>query len=128
MYRLQQEYVHRVEEKVLQLEIVDGQGVRVLGSSDAKDGPVVIPTTEELADYVHNAENYKQIERVEQDALQGAEEKVAIAEQTYALVDSICTRLDNDLMQMEKLLQVCTLRRLSSAWLLGPFFQPFLIF
>jgi hypothetical protein len=43
---------------------------------------------------------------VQQDALQRAEEKVAIAEQTYSLVDNICKRLDSDLADMEKHLQV----------------------
>jgi hypothetical protein len=104
MTKLQQEYVQRVQDKVCQLEIVDGEGVRVLNSGS--DGPVVIPTTEELAAYIREKDTYGEIERVQTDALQRAEEKVAIAHQTYSLVDSTCTRLDNDLMEFEKSLQV----------------------
>ena len=104
MTKLQQEYVQRVQDKVCQLEIVDGEGVRVLNSGS--DGPVVIPTTEELAAYIREKATYGQIERVQKEALQRAEEKVAIAHQTYSLVDSTCKRLDDDLMEMEKLLQV----------------------
>jgi hypothetical protein len=102
----QQEYVHSVEEKILQLE-VDGKGVRVLNSGS--NGPVVVPTTEELMSYVHNLEARKNIESIQEDALQRAEEKVAIAKQTYSLVDDICKRLDNDLVEMEKILQVSCL-------------------
>jgi hypothetical protein len=104
MTKLQQEYVQRVQDKVCQLEIVDGEGVRV--KNGGSDDPVVIPTTEELAAYIREKATYGEIERVQTDALQRAEEKVAIAHQTYSLVDSTCTRLDNDLMELEKILQV----------------------
>ena len=105
MSRLQQEYVHRVEDKILALEVVDGKAVRVLGGD--KDAPTVIPTTEELRAYVHDPKAYKKIDKVQQDAVQRAEEKVAIANQTYALVDSVCKRLESDCAELEKLLQVC---------------------
>jgi hypothetical protein len=136
MTKLQQEYVQRVQDKVCQLEIVDGEGVRVLnsGSSSDGDGPVVIPTTEELAAYIREKATYGHIERVQTDALQRAEEKVAIAHQTYSLVDSTCKRLDNDLMELEKILQVrrtiCLVGR-SVGRLIAPFceitFRAFLI-
>ena len=105
MSRLQQEYVHRVEENIGALEIVDGKAVRVLGGGS--DAPSVVPTTEELAAYVHEQETYNQIETVQQDVVQRAEEKVAIAQQTYSLVENICKKLDSDLTDLEKLLQVC---------------------
>jgi hypothetical protein len=103
MDRLQQEYVQRVEEKVSALEIVDGTRVRVLGAGS--NGPTIIPTTEELTAYVQEPSTLQKIESAQADALQRAEEKVAISEQTYALVDNICKRLDSDLGDMEKLLQ-----------------------
>jgi hypothetical protein len=103
MTRLQQEYVQRVEEKIGSLEVMDDK-VRIPGAGS--DVPAVLPTTEELAAYVYESETYNQIELVQQDALQRAEEKVAIAEQTYSLVDNICKRLDSDLADMEKHLQV----------------------
>lgn len=104
MTALQQEYVRRVEEKIGSLEVVEnGTKVRVLGSG--KDRPAIIPTTEELMAYVREPETLRTIEVVQEDALQRAEEKVAIAEQTYGLVDNICKRLDADLEAMKGLLQ-----------------------
>jgi hypothetical protein len=104
MTRLQQEYVHRVETKMDELEVVDGTTVRVLGAGP--DGPTVVPTTEELLEYVHQKNEYRKIEKIQEDCLQRAEEKVAIANQTYSLVDDICKRLDSDVTALEKLLQV----------------------
>jgi hypothetical protein len=104
MSQLQQDYVQRAEGKMDQLEIVDGNGVRVLGSGS--DGPVILPTTEELAAYIYEPEALKRIETVQEDALQRAAEKVAIAEQSHALVDNICKRLESDLSEIEKMLQV----------------------
>ena len=102
MARLHQEYVSRVEEKILGLEVVDGKGVRVLGGGD----DVVIPTTEELSEYVHEPKAYKDITAAEVNVVQLAEEKVAIAQQTYNLIDEVCNRLDMTLTDFEKALQV----------------------
>mmetsp|Transcript_24362 Transcript_24362/g.51411 ORF Transcript_24362/g.51411 Transcript_24362/m.51411 type:complete len:342 (+) Transcript_24362:142-1167(+) len=120
--RMQQEYLQLVEEKMGRLEVVDGEGVRVLAASrdgtggtttneeDAdekmtgqdKELPVIIPTTEELMAYVHNPATRSKIETLRADALQQAEEKVAIANQTYELVDNLCRKLDTDLKEMER--------------------------
>ena len=102
MARLHQEYVSRVEEKILGLEVVDGKGVRVLGGGD----DVVIPTTEELSEYVHEPKAYDDITAAEVNVVQLAEEKVAIAQQTYNLIDEVCNRLDMTLTDFEKALQV----------------------
>jgi hypothetical protein len=102
MTRLQQEYIERAEEKMDQLEIVGGKAIRVIGS----DSAITIPTTEELAAYIHEPEALRQIELIQEDSLQRAEEKVVIAEQSHSIVDNICKRLDSDLREMEKLLQV----------------------
>jgi hypothetical protein len=104
MSQLQQDYVERAEGKMDQLEIVNGNSVRVVGSGSK--GPVTLPTTEELAAYIHEPEALKRIETVQEDALQRAAEKVAIAEQSHALVDNICKRLESDLSEIEKMLQV----------------------
>ena len=134
MTRLQQEYVGAVEDKILSLEVVDGRAVRVLGGGEEDDDddkkktanvtsaskndnsaststgkkkrPAVVPTTEELAAYVHQPAKYQKIQTIQQDCLQRAEEKVAIAEQTFSLVDNVCKRLNSDLADLEKLLQV----------------------
>lgn len=101
--RMQLDYIARVEEKVGNLEVVDGKGVKVLG--DGEDRPVVVPTTEELMSYVHDQpETLSRIQQVQSDCLQQAEEKVQIANQTHALVDNVCRRLDADLHSLEKLL------------------------
>lgn len=72
-------------------------GVRVLrGGSD-----LVVPTTEELMEYIRNDEAWQRIETLQEDALQMAQEKVAISDQTYALVDSTVKRLDRDLAKLE---------------------------
>ena len=124
--RLQQDYLQRVEEKIGRLEVVDGEGVRVLSANRHDNGtggdvvdddekmaaptsttekellPVVIPTTEELMAYVHESATRAQIESLRADALQQAEEKVEIANQTFELVDNMCRKLDTDLKEMER--------------------------
>eukprot|EP00533_Pseudo-nitzschia_delicatissima_P010803 CAMPEP_0116095222 /NCGR_PEP_ID=MMETSP0327-20121206/9549_1 /TAXON_ID=44447 /ORGANISM="Pseudo-nitzschia delicatissima, Strain B596" /LENGTH=330 /DNA_ID=CAMNT_0003586877 /DNA_START=40 /DNA_END=1032 /DNA_ORIENTATION=+ len=121
--RLQQEYLQSVEGKMGKLEVVDGKGVRVLSSEDRESSssdkdddddesmddagtelPVVIPTTEELMTYVHDASARAKIESMRDDALQQAEEKVEIANQTLELVDNLCRKLDFDLKEMERTL------------------------
>jgi len=117
--RLQQEYLQNIEKRMSKLEVVDGKGVRVLSqdrdgkeNSDDDDDesmedselPVVIPTTEELMAYVHNASARAQIESLRENALQQAEEKVEIANQTLELVDNLCRKLDFDLKEMERTL------------------------
>jgi hypothetical protein len=105
MRQAQQAYIHQAEEKLMQLETVEREngeiGVRVL-HGDA----VVIPTTEELTDYVHDTAKYKEIQKLQTNCLQQSEEKVAIARQAYEMMDAVVQRLDNDLADMEQLLQV----------------------
>ncbi|KAL3935956.1 MAG: hypothetical protein SGBAC_008625 [Bacillariaceae sp.] len=103
MTKLQKEYIERAEWKMEQLEIVDGNSIRVGGISDG--GTAVIPTTEELVDYIYEHDTLKRIEMIEKDALQRTAEKVAVAEQSHAMVDNVCKRLESDLIQIEKTLQ-----------------------
>lgn len=117
--------MQRAEEKVLSLEVVappppsastatsgnkrkhEGSvpimqpGVRVGGGGKE----IVIPTTEELMQLVGNPEALQYIRDLEDNALQRADEKVAIAEQTYSLIDSVVKRLDADMETMEQMLQ-----------------------
>lgn len=99
----EQEYVQRAEEKVLQLEFGttrDGRsGVVVLGG---KSKEAVVPTTEELSAYVHDPEALYKIKQLRASAMQQADEKVAIADQTHSLVDATIERLDNDIAALEK--------------------------
>jgi hypothetical protein len=95
--------VRRAEEKVLELELgttEDGRpGVIVLGG---KSREAVVPTTEELSAYVHDQEALARIRSLRNSAMQQAEEKVAIADQTHSLVDATVERLDNDIAALEK--------------------------
>jgi hypothetical protein len=103
MKRLQIEYVSRVEDKMSNLEIVEGEGIKVLGTDE--DRPVVIPTTEELMTYIHDEpDKLGRIRQLYTDCLQQSEERVTIADQTYSLVDNICQRIDADMDKLEKLL------------------------
>ena len=57
--------------KINMLEIVGEKGVRVLDTG--KKGFVTIPTTEELAAYIHEPQALHRIEVIQEDALQRAE-------------------------------------------------------
>jgi hypothetical protein len=130
--RLQLDYIRRVEDKIGRLEVVDGEGVRVLSNKDNvkscynnnknddddndnekmiprdEELPVVIPTTEELMAYVHEPTTLSQIESLRADSLQQAEEKVEIAKQTYKMIDNLYQKLDADLRQREMELSLST--------------------
>jgi len=127
--RLQLDYIRRVEDKIGRLEVVDGEGVRVLSNNDDirsdnnknddddddekmvprdEELPVVIPTTEELMAYVHEPTTLSQIESLRADSLQQAEEKVEIAKQTYKMIDNLYQKLDADLRQREMELSLST--------------------
>jgi hypothetical protein len=101
----QQQYIERAEAKVMQLELeetADGKaGVKVLGGGTE----VILPTTEELSSYIRDPVALQRIQNLERDVVQQSEEKVAIAEQTYAIVDETVKRLDHDLAKMESLLK-----------------------
>ena len=98
----QQQYIARAEDKVMDLEVQqmpDGRyGLRVPNS---ETNEVIIPTSEEMIDFVADPEATDKILALHSDALQKAEEKVAIADQTYALIDATVRRLDKDLNKFE---------------------------
>jgi hypothetical protein len=102
--QLQQQYIHQAEDKMMQLELVEREdgthGVRVIDGTE-----VIIPTTYELVEYVQNAELERQIQQAQEDCLQKADEKIAIAQQALDRIDAVCQRLDHDLGAMELLLQ-----------------------
>jgi len=114
---LQQDYIRRVEDKIGKLEVVDGEGVRVLSNRNNEDNdedkdsnnnidindedekmvpcdPVIIPTTEELMAYVHEPTTMSRIQSLRSDALQQAEEKVEVAKQSYKMIDNLYWKLD----------------------------------
>jgi Inhibitor of growth proteins N-terminal histone-binding len=124
---LSHEFLGHVEQKIRQsLQVVlsnddddeapeqkrPRRGVRVIqsdGTVSLEDSPV-IPTTEELLEYVlqedHHKAMFQRILGLQQSCRQKAEEKVQIAQQAYELVDAQVQRLDHDLRAMEQLLQV----------------------
>lgn len=83
-------------------------GVRVLGGGTE----IVVPTTWELEQYLEQDELHEQIHTLQSDAMQKADERVAIADQLYRRLDATVQRLDRDLTAMEKLLPV----RLRVVW------------
>jgi len=110
-------YIRRVEDKIGKLEVVDGEGVRVLSNRNNEDNdedkdsnnnidindedekmvpcdPVIIPTTEELMAYVHEPTTMSRIQSLRSDALQQAEEKVEVAKQCYKMIDNLYWKLD----------------------------------
>jgi len=96
-------------------ELCDDKRVGPLVTTDRKDnssrpaqcsrGVVVIPTTEELEAFIEDPAQISQIEEYRNLAKHNGDEKVAIAEQTYAIVDSLVRRLDYDLVKLETLLK-----------------------
>jgi hypothetical protein len=102
--KLHETYLLQAEAKLLQLQVVEG-GVRVLGSS-SKNGAVIIPTTDELMDYTYDAKLEPQIEQLQHECLQKADEKVSSAQQALDRVDAIVHRLDEDIAAMEEFVGV----------------------
>jgi SGF29 tudor-like domain/Inhibitor of growth proteins N-terminal histone-binding len=98
---LRQTYIIEAEKKVLSLELertLKGElGVKVLGEREE----VIIPTTEELLSYIQNEGAIRRIRDLEESLSQLSEEKVAIAEQTYEIINSTVKRLDQDLVSLE---------------------------
>jgi len=95
---------------VMQLEVIeqdDGSvGVRVPGSNaDGSEGVIMIPTTAELFMYTYQEDKYGQIQKLYRECLQKADENIAVARQTYDMIDATVQRLDRDIEAMEKLLQ-----------------------
>jgi len=75
------------------------QGVVV--KTQAGDDVLVVPTTEELRARIDDPVALSQIAKYRRDAMQRADEKVAIAEQTFAIVDAAIRRLDRDIGSFE---------------------------
>jgi hypothetical protein len=60
-----------------------------------------LPTTEELVAYVEDPPPLRHISKLRRQASQLVEEKVAIADQAYSLIQSTVQRLDKDLAEFE---------------------------
>lgn len=65
----------------------------------------VVPTTEELIACIENVDEMEMIDKLRKDAFQKVDEKVAIADQAYDIVDGTVRRLDADLEKLETLLK-----------------------
>jgi hypothetical protein len=85
-------------------------GVRTLNEdgTTSPENPVTIPTTEELFDFIcdQHENEFQLIRKLQRDCLQKADEKVAVAQQAYEMVEAQVQRLDRDLAVMEQMLQV----------------------
>ena len=105
--KLEQEYIYQAEEKMSQVEVVQGDDGTILGLREAPGLEPMFPSTEELFDFVDDPVKYRQIQQLHDDCLQKADEKVAVARQALELIEAKVQRLDHDLSAMETLLQVC---------------------
>ena len=107
MRKLQQEYMYQAEQKMSAVQVVVGaDGTTILGLQEDANLEPVFPSTAELFDFVNDAERYKQIKALQDECLQKADEKIAVAKQAMELIDAKVQRLDHDLSAMETLLQV----------------------
>ena len=93
------------EGKINELELgvtKDGKpGVKVLSGT----GDIIVPTTEDLTEYLYDEIALQEINTLRRDALQQSEEKVSIADQTLSLVIVTVRRLERDLQTLETLLK-----------------------
>ena len=89
------------------VEVVQGKDGTILGLRESPDLEPMFPSTEELFDFVNDPAKYREIKELQNDCLQKADEKVAVARQALELIDAKVQRLDHDLSAMETLLQVC---------------------
>ena len=119
------EYIQRAEEKILSMP-VSSKRQKTGGKDDEQTNKVeqgynfwanpeegvevetpsgetvlVVPTTEELRARIVDPVALLQIAKYRRDARQQADEKVAVADQTYAVVDAAVKRLDADLEKFE---------------------------
>ena len=101
------------------------------GKTDAEKEPAMIPTTEELLEYVLRQpvtstppfastsatsvdknstatlkDLYQQMQELQQNCVQKTHEKVYVAQQAFEMIDAQVQRLDSDIHSMELLLQV----------------------
>mmetsp|Transcript_21850 Transcript_21850/g.30680 ORF Transcript_21850/g.30680 Transcript_21850/m.30680 type:complete len:310 (+) Transcript_21850:104-1033(+) len=118
-------YTHETGEKILSLPVAkrrrldsgnDGPKAKQRYNfwNDPDEGVVVrrspgnehllIPTTEELRVQIQDDEVLHKIAKFRKSLREQADEKVAVAEQTFAIVDAALKRLDTDLEKFEVLL------------------------
>ena len=106
MKKLQQEYIYQAEDKMANVEVVTGPDGTILGLREDANLEPMFPSTEELFDFVNDPEKYQHIKALQDECMQKADEKVAVARQALELIDAKVQRLDHDLSAMETLLQV----------------------
>lgn len=107
MRKLQEEYIYQAEQRMASVEVVTAQDGTVLGLREEANLEPMFPSTEELLDFVNeDPAKLKLIKALQEECLQKADEKVAVAQQAMELIDAKVQRLDHDLSVMETLLQV----------------------
>jgi len=70
-----------------------------------EDEAIVVPTTEELRAYVHDQESMDKIQSYRLEVKQLAAEKLAVANQTYNIINSTLGKLDREVTEYENLLR-----------------------
>ena len=104
--KLQQEYIYQAEQKMATVQVVQGgpDGTTVLGLREADHLEPMFPSTAELFDFINTTDDgmaakYKEIKALQDECLQKADEKVAVAKQAMELIDAKVQRLDHDLSE-----------------------------
>ena len=92
---------HNVDNHTNDSNEKDELGIVVKSEEDGGE-VFVIPTTEELREMIEDTHVLADMAKLRRDAKQQSYEKVAIAQQTYALVEAACNRLDSDLQRFER--------------------------
>ena len=75
--------------------------VKNFSGEDGGGDDIIIPPTDELRGHIMKPVELEMIARLRREAMQQSEEKVVVAEQTYAIVDETVKRLDADLSKFE---------------------------
>lgn len=70
-----------------------------------KTGQVFLPTTEDFRQRIHDPKVLLHIATLRDTARQLVEEKIAVSNQSYTLIDNNILKLESDLEQMEELLK-----------------------
>jgi Inhibitor of growth proteins N-terminal histone-binding len=75
-------------------------------NAKTQQGRPFLPTTQELFTFTYNAEMYEEIKALQQLCLQKADEKCAVANQAYEMIDQQIQKLDADMAAIEPFLKV----------------------
>lgn len=115
---LQKQYIAAVEQTIcesLQVTTLPEQsddpeamlyGVTVRRHQANDDSAPFRPTTQELFTFTYNEEMYSEIQRLQKQCLQKADEKCAVSKQAYEMIHQQIQKLEADMAAIEPFLKV----------------------